>query len=196
MGYERKKRNLTTIPLTSPVGSSSSYYRPPPPTTTGAGASGSGAGMAARSPSPPASSYFPLLSADTNARLRPTPDAEAHFAYSTTLRRHHSDGAALNSPTQFAAAVEAEATSLWKRALLTITGQPDPQQRDRDRDIQRAEGVESGLGEQRSPPLVGGLQKEQKKDTASAKFAHYGVEVRSCDLPFLCGLQFLLTRGV
>lgn len=175
------------------VGSSSSYYRPPPPTTTGAGASGSGAGAAARVPSPPASSYFPLLSADTNARLRPTPDAEAHFAYSTTLRRHYSDGAALNSPTQFAAAVEAEATSLWKRALLTITGQPVPQPRDRE--PQRAEGVESGLGGQRSPP-VGGLQKEQKKDTASAKFAHYRVEVRLCWFTYSFFCFFVDTRRI
>ncbi len=185
MGYGRKKRNLTAIPLTSPpVGSSSSYYRPPPPITTGAGASnGNGAAEADRSSSPPASAYFPLLSADTNARLRPTPDAEAHFAYSTTLRRHHSDGAALSSPTHFAAAVEAEATSLWKRAILTITGQPEDTYQQQDRGFQRATGggIESGLGGgggQRSSPLAGGQQKDQKKDTISARFAHYGVEVR------------------
>lgn len=164
MGYERKKRNLTTIPITSPVGSSSAYYRPQPATTSGAG--NSATGRQGRTPSPPASAYFPLLSADTNARLRPTPDAESHFAYSTTLRRHHSDGAALSSPTQFAAAVEAEATSLWKRAILTITGQPEP-----------VANVEGGLPTSRTQ-LGGGLQpKEEKKDTISAKFAHYSVEV-------------------
>lgn len=163
MGYERKKRNLTTIPITSPVGSSSAYYRPQQPSTT----SNSGPANArnTRTPSPPASAYFPLLSGDTNARLRPTPDAEAHFAYSTTLRRHHSDGAALTSPGLFAAAVEAEATSLWKRALLTITGQPEPEN-----------NIENGLPLTRPQP-TGGLQKEEKKDTISAKFAHYSAEV-------------------
>ncbi|KAJ7202778.1 HAD-like domain-containing protein [Mycena pura] len=41
-----------------------------------------------RSASSPASTYFPLLSIDAGAgtRLRPTADAESHFAYSTTLR--------------------------------------------------------------------------------------------------------------
>ncbi|KAF9450118.1 Ca-transporting ATPase [Macrolepiota fuliginosa MF-IS2] len=167
MGFERKKRNLTTIPITSPVGSSSSYYRPPPPTTTsGAGVSSPTNGRG-RTPSPPASSYFPLLSADTNARLRPTPDAEAHFSYSTTLRRHHSDGAALTSPGHFAAAVESEAMSLWKRAVLTITGQPESEW-----------GDEEQLPTTTRPQaqVVGGLQKEERKDTVSAKFAHYSVE--------------------
>lgn len=161
MGFERKKRNLTTIPITSPVGSSSAYYRTQPPTTPSANA------PAGRVPSPPASTYFPLLSADANDRLRPTADAESHFSYSTTLRRHHSDGAALTSPHQFAAAVEAEATSLWKRALLAVTGEPN----------QNADVLPTTNARPQQAAPVGALQKDDKKDTISAKFAHYSVEV-------------------
>lgn len=134
--------------------SSSSNYR---------GHSAAAYGHAPRSPSPPASAYFPLLSADTNTRLRPTPNAEAHFAYSTTLRRHQSEGAAaLASPAEFAAAVNAEATSLWTRAVNTITGRES-------NDYQPA-----GNGRE-TPPV---MQEGQAKDTASAKFAHYTIEVR------------------
>jgi Ca2+-transporting ATPase len=177
MGYEHKKRNLTAIPIISSVGSSSAYYRPQPPTTTSGNATTSGPPTNPRTASPPASTYFPLISADANDRFRPTADAESHFAYSTTLRRHHSDGAALTSPHHFAVAFEAEATSLWKRAILTITGQPD-----------RDAGLEDGLPTtasvptrpQQTPRPVGGLQKEENKDTISSRFAHYSVEVRPC----------------
>lgn len=113
-----------------------------------------------RSPSPPASAYFPLLSADTDARFRPTPDAESHFAYSTTLRRHQSEGAAaLKSPAGFAAAVNAEAHSLWRRATNVITGQ-------QSNDYQRVENGTAGVSTD-----------EVIKDTASAKFAHCAVDV-------------------
>lgn len=154
MGYERKKRNLTAIPITSPIAaSSSSNYR--------VGQHSANAyGHAPRSPSPPASAYFPLLSADTTSRLRPTRDAESHFAYSTTLRRH-SEGVGLSSPAVFAAAVNAEATSLWTRAVNTITG----------RQTNEYQMVGNGRG---TPP---DLQRAPTKDTASAKFAHHTVEV-------------------
>lgn len=155
-GYERRKKNLTAIPIISPrAASSSSTYR-------GTTHSANGYGHGPRTPSPPASAYFPLLSADTNTRLRPTPDAESHFAYSTTLRRHHSDGTALSSPAVFAAAVNAEATSLWTRAVNAITG----------RSINEYQPVEGG---RESPPMT---QRAEPKDTASAKFAHHTVEVR------------------
>jgi hypothetical protein len=118
--YERKKRNMSQdsqIPLTPMATSSASDYRVNgSPTVYNA--------IHSRSPSPPASTYFPLLSADTDARFRPTADAESHFAYSTTLRRHQSEGAAaLKSPVVFDAAVNAEASSLWRRAINKITGQ-------------------------------------------------------------------------
>ena len=157
VGYERKKRNgnnLSHIPMTPMATSSASNYHTP---TTYHGAHSSHP----RSPSPPASAYFPLLSADTNARFRPTADAESHFAYSTTLRRHQSEGAsALKSPTVFAAAVNAEAFSLWRRVLNTITGQ-------QNKDYQR---VENGS---RTPSV----STDVAKDTASSKFAHCTVNV-------------------
>ncbi|KAF9012607.1 Ca-transporting ATPase [Cyathus striatus] len=154
MGYGRKKRNLTAIPITSPIASSSSYNMRSAP----------GRG---RTPSPPASAYFPMLSADAQSRLRPTADAEHHFAYSTTLRRHHSEGAALASPADFAAAVNAEASSLWSRAVGAITGQQRPQQQLLPHAYER---VENG----RVSPLA--PIREEKKDTLSAKFAHYSVD--------------------
>lgn len=153
MGYERKKRTLSAFPASQSAmasSSSSAFYRhafqdhPPP------------------SPSPPASTYFPHLAADTSARLRPTPDAESHFAYSTTLRRHHSEGSALTRPSELASALNAEASSLWSRTVGYVTGQPssDPQ------------SLESGRG---TPSVV---RREEPKDTVSARFAHYSVEVR------------------
>ncbi len=157
-GYERRKKNFTAIPIVSPMAaSSSSNYRIPQN-------SASVYGHGPRTPSPPASAYFPLLSADTNTRLRPTPDAESHFAYSTTLRRHHSEAraASLASPAVFAAAVNAEATSLWTRLVNTITG----------KSTNEYQAVENGRN---TPPIT---QRTESKDTASAKFAHHTVEVR------------------
>ncbi|KJA28829.1 hypothetical protein HYPSUDRAFT_33216 [Hypholoma sublateritium FD-334 SS-4] len=153
-GYERRKKNFTAIPIVSPMAaSSSSNYRIPQN-------SASVYGHGPRTPSPPASAYFPLLSADTTTRLRPTPDAESHFAYSTTLRRHHSEGAALASPAVFAVAVNAEATSLWTRLVNTITG----------KSTNEYQTVENGRD---TPPMT---QRTESKDTASAKFAHHTVE--------------------
>ncbi|KAF9529770.1 hypothetical protein CPB83DRAFT_875437 [Crepidotus variabilis] len=155
MGYDRKKRNLTAIPLTSATATSTSNnYRFAQPTSASVYGH-------PRSPSPPASAYFPLLSANTNSRLQPTPNAEAHFAYSTSLRRHQSEGAAaLASPAVFAAAVNAEATSLWTRAVNFITG----------RQANDYQPLENGRS---TPPPQ---QREEMKDTLSAKFAHYSVE--------------------
>jgi P-type Ca2+ transporter type 2C len=148
---ERKKRTMSALPLGSSVASTSSsqhrqYYQAPQ-----------------RSPSPPASAYFPLLSADSSsARLQPTPDAQSHFAYSTTLRRHQSEAAALTSPAYIADVVNQEATSLWSRAVGAVTGQPVQHEYQR---------VESSRTEPQSP-------QQPKKDTASARFAHTSVEVR------------------
>ena len=64
----------------------------------------------------------------------------------------------MKSPADFAAAVNAEAFSLWTRAVNVVTGQ-------RDNDYQR---VENGTP---------GVSTEEAKDTASAKFAHCTVDV-------------------
>ncbi|KAL9712101.1 High affinity Ca2+/Mn2+ P-type ATPase-like protein [Leucoagaricus gongylophorus] len=86
--------------------------------------------------SSPDTSYFSLH----------TPDAEHRFAYSTTLRRHHSDGGS--------SIATVEANSLWTRALLVLTGTPN-----RHTDV-----------------LPATRQREEKKDTLSAQFAHCSVE--------------------
>ncbi|THV06634.1 Ca-transporting ATPase [Dendrothele bispora CBS 962.96] len=104
-----------------------------------------------RSPSPPASAYL-------DDRLRPTPDADSHFAYSTTLRRH-SEGASLTSPEDLVQ----EASSLWSRLLKTITG--DPQATSAEQDLEN--DAQSRLEQ---------LKHEDRKNTASAKFAHTSIE--------------------
>lgn len=142
MGERKKRASLTSIPLT-PIASSSSYHHHTQP----------------RSESPPASAYFPLLSADSNARLRPVPDAEAHFAYSTTLRRHPAELTMAST----AQAVNAEASSLWSKFVGTVTGQ-------RQKD-EYGERMENGH------VIAADVPGEGKRDTASAQFAHYSVEV-------------------
>ncbi|KAJ6623934.1 hypothetical protein B0H10DRAFT_2162271 [Mycena sp. CBHHK59/15] len=141
MGYERKR----PLPANTGASSTSSSFarhafamHDPP-----------------RAASPPASTYFPLLSGDTGARLRPTADAESHFAYSTTLRRHQADGLPL-SPTEIASAVNAEASSLWSRAVSAVSGQP-PEMSAED-------------GRSTRPP------KQEVHDTMSARFAHCSIE--------------------
>ncbi|KAJ7125393.1 Ca-transporting ATPase [Mycena epipterygia] len=109
-----------------------------------------------RAASPPASTYFPLLSGDSGARLRPTADADSHFAYSTTLRRHQADGIPL-SPTDLASAVNAEASSLWSRAVSAVTGQPPEN------------SIENGRSTPPPPRL-------EARDTMSARFAHCSIE--------------------
>ncbi|KAK0241115.1 Ca-transporting ATPase [Armillaria nabsnona] len=139
MGYERKRSGPF---LSQPVSSSSSSF--------------SRRGHSPqRSPSPPASTYFPLLASDPdNARLQPAPDAEAHFSYSTTLRRHHLEGS-VTTPSELASAVNAEASSLWSRALAWVTGQPPD------------DHLESGRGTPRPEP---------PKHTLSSQYAHCSVE--------------------
>ncbi|KAG6828276.1 hypothetical protein H0H92_008547 [Tricholoma furcatifolium] len=143
---ERKKRSITSMQLDSMAASASStaHRNMYPPQ---------------RSPSPPASAYFQVLSAgDTRARLRPNQDAEAHFAYSTTLRRHPSEAAALASPAHIAHAVNVEAQSLWSRAVSYVTGQRNDYE---------------PLLENGRPTTP--MQKEQVI-TASAQFAHTSVQ--------------------
>ncbi|KAJ7578276.1 Ca-transporting ATPase [Mycena floridula] len=154
MGYERKRNgNVPNLEEAALVGSSSSAHPFSRPNFSQY--------PAARSPSPPASAYFPLLSADHNRenRLRPTPDAESHFAYSTTLRRHHIEPT-LASPAQFAHVVNTEALSLWQKAVAAVTGrQPVPTD----------DHLESARVEREFP-------KEDRRDTVSAKFAHCSIE--------------------
>ncbi|KAG6918869.1 hypothetical protein DXG01_010933 [Tephrocybe rancida] len=156
---ERKKRTMSALPLDSIAASSSAAHRQLYQQT-------------ARSPSPPASAYFPLISGDTNARLWSTPDAEAHFAYSTTLRRHPSEAAALSSPAHLANAVNAEAQTLWSRAVGYVTG--------------RRSDYESLVETGRVTPPV---ERDVQSNTASAQFAHTSAQV--CNT-FTTSLRFPL----
>ncbi|KAJ7750112.1 Ca-transporting ATPase [Mycena maculata] len=142
MGYERKRPLSAAPPAAS--SSSSSFAR-----HTFA------MHDQPRAASPPASTYFPLLSGDSGARLRPTADADSHFSYSTTLRRHHPEGLPL-SPTDLAHVVNVEASSLWSRAVGAVTGQPPET------------SLENGRAT--PPPTL------EAHDTMSARFAHTSVE--------------------
>ncbi|KAF5365950.1 hypothetical protein D9758_006720 [Tetrapyrgos nigripes] len=113
-------------------------------------------GHGRRSPSPPASAYFPMLNSDDH--LRPTPDADSHFAYSTTLRRH-SEGTSLTSPEDLVQ----EASGLWSRIVKIITGDPQPTSVEQDPENDAQSRLEQ-------------LKHEDRKNTASAKFAHSSVE--------------------
>ncbi|KAG2109397.1 uncharacterized protein F5147DRAFT_798654 [Suillus discolor] len=67
-----------------------------------------------RSPSPPASSYFPSVSTIQSGEPQPTPGAATHFAYSTTLRRHHLEGPILHP--DFSGITSSEGLpSLWQK---------------------------------------------------------------------------------
>lgn len=143
---ERKKRPFVAHPLDEAALSSSAHhrqmYRPN------------------RSPSP-ASAYFEFPSSgdDASTRLRPTPNAEAHFAYSTTLRRHPSEAAVLASPAYFAKAVNEEASTLWSKVVGLITG------KHQDEYTRMENGATTPLSQE--PPT----------STASAQFAHTSIEV-------------------
>jgi Ca2+-transporting ATPase len=151
MGYGQPKRSARVPPVAL---STSSNYRFSNPR------SATGYRQQQRSPSPPASAYFPLLQDDVHPRFQATPDADAHFAYSTTLRRHHVDGAALSTPKGLAAAVNAEASSLWSRVINFISG----------RTTNDYQPLENGSD---TPPV----QRPESEGTLSAKFAHCSVEV-------------------
>jgi Ca2+-transporting ATPase len=101
--------------------------------------------QAPRSESPPASTYFPDVSEDVDGEPLPTADADSHFAYSTTLRRHHTE-------------VEEEVQSLWQKFVRHVTGQGE------------YETLDSGHANVPSAT-------DERKDTLSAKYALYTVEV-------------------
>jgi Ca2+-transporting ATPase len=122
-----------------------------------------------RAPSPPASSYFPSVSDTQTGEPQPTPGASTHFAYSTTLRRHHGEGLlSLHAPKLSDITPGVTAEGLWQKAVSAVTGQ-----RVQDDAL---EGGYSLVGGRTTAPLP---HHEDKKDTASARFAHWSVEVRN-----------------
>ncbi|KAJ4471541.1 Ca-transporting ATPase [Lentinula aciculospora] len=154
-GFERKRTNLTinADPPHAASSSASSFSRHLHNFSSPVGLSMSGLGQSQRTASPPASAYFPMLSADPNASLRPTADADAHFAYSTTFRRHQVENS-LASPSYIASGAQ----SLWSKVLTTVTGQPSEEDR-----------LENG----RETPAP---RRTESSNTASETFAHTSVE--------------------
>lgn len=125
-----------------------------------------------RTESPPASAYFSHFPADHSFEPQPTrPDASAHFAYSTTLRRHtlegplglppSAPGSGISSFGELRTVVETEgARGLWERTggrLVAAFTQREREQYER-------------------LPMH---KDEPQRESVSARFAHYSVQV-SC----------------
>ncbi len=167
MGFEKKRspgRDLSIAPDSSftAESSSSAFSRPtvnnrsatlPPPPRSG---------------SPPASAYFSQFSVDDTHEPRVAADASAHFAYSTTLRRHHPEGPLGFPQTPHGAslptlhelrsvAAEEGPTGLWQRAVGTV----------------KSSFPSSGSGNYERIPS----HKEEHRETPSARFAHFSVDV-------------------
>ena len=124
---------------------------------------------ATRSSSPPASTYFTPYDGGHHGDPQPaTPEANAHFAYSTTLRRHRAEGPlGLGTPgsangfpklEELRTVVEEEGPSgLWQRTVGLVKGL-----------LSKDEGYEK-----LATPMV-----SDNRETPSAIFAHRSVEVR------------------
>ncbi|KAH8103426.1 calcium-transporting ATPase [Cristinia sonorae] len=107
--------------------------------------------------SPPASAYFSEFAGDDHEFApQPTPDANAHFAYSTTLRRHHVE-MPVSAQVVREEGVLLERMSTWMRATFGVGG--------------GGGGGGDGEGQYERIPM-----KEERKDTPSAKFVYYTVE--------------------
>ncbi|KIJ51258.1 hypothetical protein M422DRAFT_244442 [Sphaerobolus stellatus SS14] len=111
-----------------------------------------------RPDSPPASAYFSGFSGPHDEPT-PTPGAQAHFAYSTTLRRHNVDGQEAQpfGPLQPLMTSVEEAGGWFKRFSKGILG-GDSREDTMENGFERTQGTR--------PP----------KDTPSAKYAHMTVE--------------------
>jgi Ca2+-transporting ATPase len=137
-----------------------------------------------RSPSPPASSYFPSVSAIQSGEPQPTPGAATHFAYSTTLRRHHLEGPNLQLSPNFNDVTSSEGLpSLWQKAKGVLARFSDGAEN-------RYELASAGEWVSQPSRL---REDRDRRETPSARFAHWTVEVSpffhlacvSCTVP-LC----------
>lgn len=127
------------------------------------------ANPAARSSSPPASTYFTPYDGAHHGDPQPaTPEANAHFAYSTTLRRHRAEGPlGLGTPgsatgfpklEELRTVVEEEGPSgLWQRTVGLVKGL-----------LSKDEGYEK-----LATPMT-----SEHRETPSAIYAHRSLEVR------------------
>jgi P-type Ca2+ transporter type 2C len=162
-GLDRKRSShqLTIIPE-SHMSTSSALSRP----AFNGHAQGFYQADGPRNSSPPASTYFPRVSLELDREPQPTPDADQHFAYSTTLRRHQREGSLLQNPTaagfqNMANDLRSEGVAgLWRSVVHTITG----------RSVGQDNTLENGYAPLRTEVEVA------HKDTPSARFAHCTVE--------------------
>ncbi|EPQ55398.1 Ca-transporting ATPase [Gloeophyllum trabeum ATCC 11539] len=164
MGYERRKSPARDLGNGFPMSSSSSYGLSH---VSLSGRSQTMLPYAQRSPSPPASAYFTSIPPDHGHEPEPSPGAAEHFAYSTTLRRHHTEpfgpSASGSLPTlgSLGSVVSQEGPSgLWNRAVSFVKSRLGGQEND----------LENGNG------YANGLRKEPHEETPSARFAHISAE--------------------
>ena len=78
-----------------------------------------------RTSSPPASTYFSPPVGDDQIELHPNPNAQAHFAYSTTLRRHSLPPTSPHGedlPGVSHAATDQGSAGLWDQLLGVVKG--------------------------------------------------------------------------
>ena len=80
-----------------------------------------------RTSSPPASTYFSPPAGDDQMEMHPTPGAQEHFAYSTTLRRHSlppalPHGEAFPGRESIRYAVDQGTAGLWDRLVGIVKG--------------------------------------------------------------------------
>ena len=165
MGHDKKRSSLQMSPVSTVPGHTSSFStasalsRQPLPGRT--------FGHVARSPSAPASAY--ISNVDGQDEPIVSPDANVHFAYSTTLRRHPSEGplthhgSGHSSFPSIDSIISSDGPSLWDKFYSRFIRRPSPE-----------ELLESGSGNGYTPIP------QPQQETPSSKIAHLTVEVRSC----------------
>lgn len=162
-GSSSTRLGLSPRPITT--SSSSSYPRRPPkrPYPSHINTSYGYSPLAQRESSPPASAYFAKFPNDPDSQADPIPLAHAqeHFAYSTTLRRHHVEDP-LTTPIR--RGEFAEGFIAFSNRLRQLWGQWKSGEREL--------GLENGSGgrEPLQPP-------EPPKEGVSVIFASRSIEV-------------------
>ncbi|KAL4079073.1 hypothetical protein J3A83DRAFT_4206912 [Scleroderma citrinum] len=114
-----------------------------------------------RSSSPPASSYFPTVSTSQTDEPQPTPGASTHFAYSTTLRRHHERVLSIPLAPGLTPGVTTE--GVWQKVVDFVTGQRARRHGFEDEYALIDHGFQT-------------IQQERPKGSPSAHFAHLSVK--------------------
>lgn len=164
VGHQKKRSSSNELPMfdTSRTGGHISSF------STASSLSrqplfGRGVQAVQRQPSPPASAYFSGFTGIEEPRA--TKDADAHFAYSTTLRRHNTEhnfvnGASSSKIQSIGRIVGEESVGLLDRVISHVSGQQSLENRPDDR---RANGL--------------GQSEKSARETPSAIHAHSTLEV-------------------